>query len=141
MTTIFNPQTPPLLTPLLTSSARAHALCMCAHGGHCLNCNGTDHGMKTRSEGLLNTSGILNPALGKLHDGGHACRRWQQRTLSYRHRGRYDRNPERSSNSYDDDNNNQPSRQPRQQQPHAAETATATAPTRTTPATITGGHR
>ena len=86
VTTTFNPQTPPLLTPLLTSSARAQALR--AQGGRCLNCNGTDHSMKTCSEGFLNTSSILKQALGQLKDGAHAYRQWQQRMLSY-HRGQY----------------------------------------------------
>ena len=72
VTTTFSTPDPPLLTPLLTSAARAQALR--AHGGHCLNCNGTDHSMKSCTQDFLNTSGILNPALGQLNDGGHAYR-------------------------------------------------------------------
>ena len=71
-----------LLTPLLTNSARARALR--AHGGHCLNCTGTDYGMKTYSQEFITTSGILNPALGQLDNGGHAYHLWQQRMRSYR---------------------------------------------------------
>ena len=77
-TTTFSTPDPPLLTPLLTSAARAQGLR--AHGGHCLNCNGTDHSMKTCNQEYLNTSGILNPALGQLNDvatptdnGNNAC--------------------------------------------------------------------
>ena len=81
VTTTFKPQTPPFLTPLRAQALRAH-------GGHCLNCNGTNHSMKTCSEGFLKTSDILNPALGQLNDGGSAYRQWQQRMLSY-HRGQY----------------------------------------------------
>ena len=92
VTTTFNPQTPPLLTPLLKSSARAQALRV--HGGHCLNCNGTGHSMKTCSEGFLNTSGVLNPSLGQFNGGGNAYRQWQQRL----------RNLERNSNRYDNSN-------------------------------------
>lgn len=52
----------PLLTSLITSSARAQA--PRAHGGHCLNCNGTNHSMKAFSQYFLYTSGILNPVRG-----------------------------------------------------------------------------
>ena len=45
MVTTFSTPDPPLLTPLLTSAARAQALR--AHGSHCLHCNGTDHSMKS----------------------------------------------------------------------------------------------
>ena len=72
VTTTFTTPDPLLLTPLLTSAARAQALR--AHGGHCLNCNGTGHSMKSCTQAFLNTSGILNPALGQLNDGGHAYR-------------------------------------------------------------------
>ena len=82
VTTTFSTPDPPLLTPLLTNAARAQALR--AYGGHCLNCNGTDHSMKSCTQAFLNTSGILNPALGQLNDGGHAYRQWQQRMRSYR---------------------------------------------------------
>ena len=70
VTTTFSTQDSLLLISLLTSSARVHALR--AHGGHCLNCNSTDHSMKTCPQDFLNISGILNPALGQLNDGGHA---------------------------------------------------------------------
>ena len=70
VTTTFNTPDPPLLTPLLTSVARAQALR--ALGGHCLNCNGTDYTMKTCNQDFLNTPSPLNPALGQLNDGGHA---------------------------------------------------------------------
>ena len=103
VTTTFSTPDPPLLTPLLTSAARAQALRF--HGGHCLNCNGTDHSMKSCTQAFLNTSGILNPALGQLNDGGHAYRQWQQRMRSYR-RGQYERNIERKTNRYNRVNNN-----------------------------------
>ena len=70
VTTTFSTPDLPLLTPLLTSVARAQALR--AIGGHCLNCNGTDHTMKTCNQDFLNTPSPLNPALGQLNDGGHA---------------------------------------------------------------------
>ncbi len=107
VSTTFNQQIPPLLTPLLTSSARAQALR--DHGGHCLNCNGTDHSMKTCPQDFLNTSGILNPALGQLNDGGQAYRQWQRRMCSYR-RGQYEhtlnKNQARHSNNNRSNHNN-----------------------------------
>ena len=103
VTTTFSTQDPPLLTPLLMSSAGAQALR--AHGGHCLNCNGTDHSMKTCPQDFLNISGIINPALGQLNDGGHAYRQWQQRMRSYR-RGQYEHNVDRNSNRYAHRNDN-----------------------------------
>ena len=58
-TTTFSPQD----LPLLTSSTRAQALR--AYGGHCLDCNGTGHGMKTCPQDFLYISVILNPTLGR----------------------------------------------------------------------------
>ena len=103
VTITISTQDPPLLTPLLTRSARAQALR--AHGGHCLDCNGTDHSMKTCPQDFLNISGILNPALGQLNNGGHAYRQWQQRMRSYR-RGQYEHNVDRNSNRYAHRNDN-----------------------------------
>ena len=103
VTTTFSTQDPPLLTPLLTSSARAQAIR--AHGGHCLNCNGTDHSMQNCPQDFINISGNLNPALGQLNNGGHANRQWQQRMRSYR-RGQYEHNVERNSNRYAHRNDN-----------------------------------
>lgn len=103
VTTTFSTPDPPLLTPLLTSSARAQALR--DYGGRCLNCSGTDHSMKTCDRPFINTSGIINPALGQLNDGGHAFRQWQQRMRSYR-RGQYERNVDRNSNRHNRNNNN-----------------------------------
>ena len=103
VTTTFSTQDPPLLTPLLTTAARAQALR--AHGGHCLNCNGTDHSVKTCAQDFLNTSGILNPALGQLNDGGRAYRQWQQRMRTYR-RGQYERHVERNSIRHNQGHNN-----------------------------------
>ena len=60
--------------------------------------------MKSCAQDFLNTSGILNPALGQLNDGGHAYRQWQQRMRSYR-RGQYERNIERNTNRYRGNNN------------------------------------
>ena len=97
VTTTFNTEDPPLLTPLLTSSARAQALR--AHGGHFLNCNGTEQSMKTCPQDSFNIFGMLNPALGQLNDGGHAYRQWQQRMRSYR-RGQYEHNVDQNSNRY-----------------------------------------
>ena len=59
VTKTINTRDPPLLTTLLTSSARAQALR--AHGGHPFNCNGTDHSMRTCPQDFLNTSGISQP--------------------------------------------------------------------------------
>ena len=103
MTTTVSTPDSPLLTPLLTSAARARALR--AHGVHCHNCNGTDHSMKSCTQDFLNTSGILNPALGQVNDGGHAYRQWQPRMRSYR-REQYERNVDRNTNRYNRSNNN-----------------------------------
>ena len=103
VTTMFSTPDPPLLMPLLTSAVRAQALR--AHGGHCLNCNGADHSMKTCAQDFLNTSGIFNPALGQLNDGGHASRQWQQRMRPYL-RGQYERNVARNINHHNHNFNN-----------------------------------
>ena len=70
VTTAFSNPDPPLLKPRLTSAARSQGVH--THGRHCLSCNGTDHSMETRTQDFLNTSGILNRALGRRNDGGHA---------------------------------------------------------------------
>ena len=103
VTTTFSTQDPPLLTPLLKSAARAQALR--AHCGRCLNCNGTDHSMKSCAQDFLNTSGILNPALGQPNDGGRAYRQWKQRMRSYR-RGQYEKHIERKPVRHNRGNNN-----------------------------------
>lgn len=59
--------------------------------------------MKTCSEDFLNTSGILDPALGQLNDDEHAYRPWQQNMLSYR-RGQYEHNLELNSNRHNNNN-------------------------------------
>lgn len=63
-----------LFLPLLIILSRTKILR--AHGEHDLNCSGVDDSIEKCGQGLLNTSGTLNPALGKLEDGGHAFRQW-----------------------------------------------------------------
>ena len=60
--------------------------------------------MKTCAQDFLNTSGILNPSLGQLNDGGRADRQWQQRMRTYR-RGQYERHIERNSIRHNHGNN------------------------------------
>ena len=55
--------------------------------------------MKTCPLDFLNISGILNPTLGQLNNGGHAYHQWQQRMRSYR-RGQYEHNVDRNSNRH-----------------------------------------
>jgi len=79
----FSNHTDPFLwTPLLTQDARSQAFR--ENKGKCLNCGSTDHSMKYCRSEFLNTSGLLNPELGRLDDNSDAFRRWQDRMKSYR---------------------------------------------------------
>ena len=51
--------------------------------GHCLNCHGTDHSVRTYPAPLTNSSHCLNPALVRLGLNGETCRRWQRCIQSY----------------------------------------------------------
>ena len=97
VSTTFSTSHPPLWSPLLTASARADALR--SYSGQCLNCGGRDHSMKTCRNHFINTTGVLNPGLGELNDGGHAFQQWQQRMLSYR-RGQYERHVQQNSHRH-----------------------------------------
>ena len=79
---------PTLFSPLFNRTAGTQALR--DHGERCLNCGGTGHSLERCRQGFLNTSRVLNPALGMLNDGSHAFRQWQQRMRPYR-RGDYER--------------------------------------------------
>ena len=73
---------PFLWTPLLTQDARSQAFR--ENRNRCLNCSGDDHSMKHCPAPFTNSSGLLNPELGELHDKSDAFRRWQGRMRSYR---------------------------------------------------------
>lgn len=53
---------------------------------------------------FTNTSGILNPDLGMLNDGGYTFRQWQQRMRSYL-RGHSDRPRNRHHGNHNDNIN------------------------------------
>ena len=100
----FATSDPPLWCPLLTTAARLEALR--AYSGQCLNCGGRDHSVKTCGSPFINSTGVLNPGLGRVDDGGYAFQQWQQRMLSYS-RGQYERNVERNSRRHTKRHSNQ----------------------------------
>ena len=100
----FSTSDPSLWCPLLTAAARSEALR--AHSVQYLNCGGRDHNVKTCRSPFINTTGVLNPALGRLDDGSYAFQQWQQRMLLYR-RGQYERNVERNSRRHAKRHSNQ----------------------------------
>ena len=94
--TTFSTSDHPLWSPHLTAPAQAKVLR--SHIRQCLNCGGRDHSVKTCQNPFMNSTGILNPGLGELNDGGHALQQWQQRMPSYR-RGQYESYVQRNSNN------------------------------------------
>lgn len=79
----FNTEDPPLWTPLVTEADRRQAFA--AFTGMCLNCGQKNHhNMRQCTLPFTNSTGLLNPELGELHDNGDAFHRWQRRMQSYR---------------------------------------------------------
>ena len=77
-----NQHLPPLWTPL-TSKHDRHAAFI-ENSGRCLNCGVNGHSLRHCDRPFTNTSGILNPELGRLNDNDAAFQTWLQRMRSYK---------------------------------------------------------
>lgn len=91
----FRSPIPPLGAPSSLRPRELHPLRSCS--GQRLKCGGRDHSVK-RCRIPFNSTGVLNPGLGNLNDGGYAFQQWQHRMLSHR-RGQYERHVQRNTHS------------------------------------------
>ena len=106
---------PPLWTPL-TSKHDRHAAFI-ENSGRCLNCGVNGHSLRHCDRPFTNTSGILNPELGRLNDNDAAFQTWLQRMRSYK-QNQSRNTSSRSSNPRRHNNRFHHSPNPRQHGPH-----------------------
>ena len=76
-----NHNLPPLWTPLTSRQDRHSAFI--ENSGRCLNCGDTGHSLRHCDRPFTNSSGILNPELGRLNDNGATFQTWLQRMRSH----------------------------------------------------------
>ena len=69
---------------------------LCSYNGQCLNCSGRDRSVKTCHNPFTSSTGVINPGLGNLNDGGYAFQQWRPRIFSY------ERHVQRNSNRHSD---------------------------------------